>query len=214
MLRFKSVTIRRTRYNCCASFCPKTAASGLTRLNSFNTTVRTPWKNPGLKAPSSDSPTRPGSTVTSCSVGYICVASGAKTRWAPCSAQMATSRPRSRGYLSRAAPTSNCSGLTKTDTTSEPSCPEISRPRRSSARCPSCSAPMVGTRTTGAPMVARAVASPSMDLASMGIMESAPKGHLVVVARHRRPASEPRAPAQPSTGRARGRRRVPQARPT
>ena len=65
--RFKSATILRTSASCCASFSPKTATSGLTRLNSLSTTVSTPSKNPGLKAPSRMSPIEPGRTVTICS---------------------------------------------------------------------------------------------------------------------------------------------------
>ena len=144
-------TSARTSTSCCASFCPKTAMSGRTRLNSLSTTVSTPWKNPGRNSPSRISPVGPGSTMTSCSCGYI---SRTLRREHQVHAAPPRRRPgpasRVRGYLSRSSFGPNWSGLTKIETATVPPGPASSRARRSSARCPSCSAPIVGTRTTGA----------------------------------------------------------------
>ncbi|SKU56864.1 Uncharacterised protein [Mycobacteroides abscessus subsp. abscessus] len=82
--------------------------------------------------------------------GYIASAFGANTSSTPSSRNFATSESSVRGYASRSSPGPNCSGLTKMDTTT--TAPGTFRACRTSVRWPSCSAPMVGTKTIRRPV--------------------------------------------------------------
>ncbi len=132
--------------------------------NSFETTVATPSKWPGRDAPSQRSLTPRTDTVVaggSGQDGYISVTGGTKTRSAPASAQASRSRSSVLGYRAMSSGSPNCSGFTKmlTATTSH-----SARARAMREVCPSCSAPMVGTRPTTRP-VARARSSTSRQAA-------------------------------------------------
>ena len=112
------------------------------------TTTPTPPRCPGRQVPSRDADSPPKSREVTGAVGYISPVLGANTAAAPSAAQSRTSSSKSRGYASRSSPAPNCSGFTKIDTTVMS---VSATDRRSRLRCPSCSAPMVGTRPTAAP---------------------------------------------------------------
>ena len=113
----------------------------------MSTTVSTPWKKPGRLAPSSTSPSGPGLTRTSGSPsGYISSRAGAKTRSTP--ARPADLEVGFEGagvaveVLVRAE-------LQRVDEDRREHAGRRARGRpRSSASCPSCSAPIVITTPT------------------------------------------------------------------
>jgi hypothetical protein len=75
--------------------------------------------------------------------------SGAKRRSQPSSRSRAESRPKGRGYRAKSSFGPNWVGLTNRLVTTVPLVRARFLARRTSARCPSCKAPMVGTKTTG-----------------------------------------------------------------
>ena len=153
--KFKSRTMRRIIATCAASFCPKNAASGSTMLNSFATTVATPRKCPAREPPSnlSLSPSTVtqvvvGRTLLSAALPYISSTLGANNNSTPSRSNNSQSHSNVRGYFPRSSFAPNCVGFTKIEaaTTSDPS-----RAARTNDKCPSCSAPIVGTNPTRFP---------------------------------------------------------------
>ena len=117
-------------------------------LNSLVTTVATPSKWPGRELPHSPSVNPATETVVSGSAGtegYISSTGGAKTTSTPSAPAMARSPARSRGYRSRSSAGPNCSGLTKSETTTVS---WAARAARINERWPSWKAPIVGTNPT------------------------------------------------------------------
>ena len=139
----RSRAIFRSTATWAASFCPKNATSGWTISNSLLTTVATPRKCPGRDAPSSFPLSPSTSTNVFAPGGYISSTDGRKSSSTSSFSSSARSRGRSRGYLSRSSEGPNCRGLTKIDTAVAP---QRDFEARTSDRCPSCKAPMVGTK--------------------------------------------------------------------
>ena len=83
--------------SCCQSFSPNTATAGRTRAKSWVTTVATPRKCPGRRAPQSPSESPLTSTKVWCPGGYIAPGVGVKTASTPTPAHLARSPSRSRG---------------------------------------------------------------------------------------------------------------------
>ena len=135
---------RRTTATCCASFWPKYARCGRTRLKSFRQTVATPRKWPGRCSPSSMAPSCSTSTQVWKPGGYISSAvRGEEHVDARLLGELRRRAPRRAGTRPDRRPRSNWAGLTnRLATTSSFS----SRAARKSARWPSWSAPIVGTR--------------------------------------------------------------------
>ena len=135
--------------SCWKSFWPNTARCGRTAPKSFVTTVVTPRKWPGRCAPSSTS-----AQLARFHVGLE--ARRVHRRSGRCVDRVdaraaGTLRGRRRsgaGTRSKSSRTSNCSGLTKIDTTTTSA---RRRASSTSARCPACSAPIVGTNPTTRP---------------------------------------------------------------
>src|SRR5580692_4128443 len=152
--KFRSRTMRRTIATCAASFCPKKAASGSTMWNSLATTVVTPRKCPGRERPSSLSLKPSTVTQVTAPAGYISSTDGANSNstLSPCSSSR--SRSNDLGYFARSSLAPNCVGLTKMEAATRS---EDERAARTSERCPSWSAPIVGTnpRRFPAPRMAR-----------------------------------------------------------
>src|ERR671913_181416 len=131
--------------------------------NSLATTVATPAKWVGRRAPSSGSDTSATDTVVSIGVGYISSTPGVNSTSTPALSASPVSRSRSRGYFARSSPSPNCNGFTKIDATTT----WVSvRARRMRETWPSWSEPMVGTNPTRRP-TAR---SPSSSGASSAIV--------------------------------------------
>ena len=143
--RSRSAATRRSTTTCCASFQPKYAASGWTAMSSFTTIVATPSKCARPRtAPSNDSATWPATrTVVAKPVGYISAGAGAKTTSTPACSASRRSASSTRGYAARSAGSSNWVGLTNTDSTTVSFSDAAAD---SSERCPSCRAPIVGTK--------------------------------------------------------------------
>src|SRR5579872_27175 len=164
----RSRTILRTMAACAASFWPKTARSGCTMLNSLATTVVTPRKWPERERPSSLS-LNP-STVTQVEVpgGYISSTDGQNATSTLSACSRAESFSRVRGYLEKSSLGPNCMGLTKIETTTRSDCVCAAR---TSDRCPSCSAPMVGANPMRLPdrraSLLTAVISPAEEMVSI-----------------------------------------------
>jgi len=90
--------MRRMTSNCWKSFSPKKAHSARESANSFATTVHTPRKCPGRRAPHSGCASGPGSTYDWKPAGYISSGpAGAKTNDAPAASDLRRSPSRSRG---------------------------------------------------------------------------------------------------------------------
>src|SRR5512143_2086578 len=141
---FRSRAIRRMTASCWKSFSPKTATCGFPIISSFATTVATPRKWPGRKAPHSPFET----SITSMKVwnpcGYMSATAGRKTAEVPAARSIERSRASSRGYFSKSSPGPNCVGLTKivAATASQP----CSRAIRTRLTCPSRRYAIVGAR--------------------------------------------------------------------
>ena len=133
----------RNTPTCAASFWPKNARSGRTISNSLQTTVVTPRKCPGRELPSSLLLRSSTSTTVLAPDGYISATEGMKSKSTLKSSSNATSRSRVRGYLAKSSVGPNCNGLTKIDTAVTSHC---DFDFRTSERCPSCKAPIVGTK--------------------------------------------------------------------
>jgi hypothetical protein len=116
--------------------------------NSLVTTVATPSKCPGRCTPQSGSASDPTRTRVCSPAGYISEGVGANTASAPAAVSFATSPSRSRGYFARSSVGPNCVGLTKIVAATNCARARASETRR---RCPSWSAPIVGTRPTRLP---------------------------------------------------------------
>ena len=136
--------MRRITASCWKSFSPNTATSGRTASNSLATTVATPSKWPGRAAPSQRS-RQPGDMDRGREAGRIDVARppGIHSRSQPaCSSMRASSLSLPRIALEILAGRRTAVGLTKIVATT------VSARRfasSTSARCPACSAPIVGT---------------------------------------------------------------------
>src|ERR1700735_392003 len=128
---------------CCASLRPKKAVWGLTISNNFRTTVATPSKWPGLARPSQRSLRPLTATEVLNPAGYISSADGAKRTSTPRFARASRSASKVRGYFLRSSAGPNCFGFTKMDTTTGEHFRFASRTRE---KCPSCNAPIVGTK--------------------------------------------------------------------
>src|SRR5690349_20271634 len=111
--------------------------------NSFETTVVTPRKCPGLDAPSSRSLNPSTVTQVLAPAPYISSADGVNTTSVPSLRNISQSRSSERGYFARSSVGANCVGFTKIETTTSP---QRLFAARASDRCPACSAPIVGTR--------------------------------------------------------------------
>ena len=134
---------------CWMSFCPKTATSGWTMLNSFATTVSTPVKWPGRAAPSHRDASDVGTTVTArpAPIDLVRLRREQQVDAARLGQLRIAARGRAdSGRNPRSGP--NCSGLTKMLMHDDAA---RSRARSTSARCPSCSAPIVGTSAIRSP---------------------------------------------------------------
>ena len=107
------------------------------------TTVVTPPKCPGRESPSYRRVRRCTDTAVSKSGGYISWVLGMKTASTPAAWQSRRSSASERGYRSKSSSGPNCRGFTKMPTATAS---QASRAARISERCPSCNAPMVGTR--------------------------------------------------------------------
>ena len=84
--------------SCWASFWPKKALSGVTMLNSLETTVQTPLKWVGRVLPHRALGISDWiSTKVAAPSGYISSTEGWNTREAPCASSRAQSRSKSRG---------------------------------------------------------------------------------------------------------------------
>mmetsp|Transcript_31943 Transcript_31943/g.51582 ORF Transcript_31943/g.51582 Transcript_31943/m.51582 type:complete len:205 (+) Transcript_31943:542-1156(+) len=148
MQRSRTILLRTT--HCCASLAPKKAISGSTMLNSLQTTVAIPLKNPSLPprdgSPSSISEQFSTLTKVLLPGGYISSVFGMKTRSTPpTDSSLRKSPSTSRGYDERSSVGANWVGFTKMLTTVYlHSC----LLRFTSDRCPSCKYPIVGTKPT------------------------------------------------------------------
>src|SRR5258708_27995291 len=112
--------------------------------------VATPVKCPGREAPSNRSPTFDTVTVVTEPFGYISAASGAnKTSTLSVSSDL-QSASNVRGYFAKSSPGANCSGFTKMEATTVS---HSDRARRTKDRCPSCKAPIVGTKPSTEPLI-------------------------------------------------------------
>src|SRR3989449_8303088 len=111
-------------------------------FRSFVTTVVTPPKCPGRESPSYRRVRRCTETAVSKSGRYISWARGRKTASTPPDRQRRRSCTSERGYRSKSSSGPNCRGFTKMLTATAS---QASLAARISKRCPSCSAPMVGT---------------------------------------------------------------------
>src|SRR6202020_3393232 len=105
-------------------------------------TVPTPRKCSGRALPSQFSAGPPTTTVVDSPGGYIVTTSGIHRTWQPQASSLARSPASSRGYLARSSFGPNCNGLTKIEATTP--APDTAA-ARTSASCPECSAPIVGT---------------------------------------------------------------------
>src|ERR1700723_311429 len=144
------------RRACCASLRPKKAVWGLAISNNFRTTVATPSKCPGLARPSQRSH-RPWTDIEVLNpTGYISSAEGAKRTSTPRFARASRSASKVRGYFLRSSAGPNCFGFTKTDTTTGE---HLRLASRTSEKCPSCNAPMVGTRPIGRSLISDSLAT-------------------------------------------------------
>ena len=127
---------------CCASLRPKYAKCGCTISSSFSTTVVTPRKWPGRDLPSSRSLNPSTCTYVENPGGYISAASGRNSPSIFAASSFAVSASIGRGYLDKSSFGPNCFGFKNMDAyTGEHSFFALS----TSARCPACSAPIVGT---------------------------------------------------------------------
>src|SRR5580693_139124 len=177
--KFRSRTMRRTMATCAASFCPKKAASGSTMWNSLATTVVTPRKCPGRERPSSLPLSSSTVTQVIAPAGYISSTDGANSNSTPSFSNRSRSCPKSRGYFDRSSLGPNCVGFTKIDaaTISQDAFAALTRDR-----CPSCSAPMVGTNPNRLPRrVARQAARISSMVLQILIADFPSRGRLLVV---------------------------------
>src|SRR6202046_5455910 len=141
---------------CCASLRPKKAVWGPTISNNFRTTVATPSKCPGLARPSQRSH-RPWTDIEVLNpTGYISSAEGANSTSTPRFARASRSASKVRGYFLRSSAGPSCFGFTKMDTmTGE----HLRLASRTSEKCPSCNAPMVGTRPIGRSLICDSLAT-------------------------------------------------------
>src|SRR5580700_3334757 len=146
--KFRSRTMRRTMATCAASFCPKKAASGSTMWNSLATTVVTPRKWPGRERPSSLLLSPSTVTQVTAPAGYISSTDGANSSATPSLSRSSRSRSKLRGYFARSSLSPNCAGFTKIDAATAS---QEALAACTSDKCPSCSAPMVGTNPNRLP---------------------------------------------------------------
>ena len=119
------------------------AMSGNSWISNFVTTVTTPTKNPGLDVAQRQSVSLEMTTVVDASGWYISDAFGAKRRSTPIATSFLISLFSSLGYSSKSSSGRNCLGFTNivAITRLHFCCAILIRDR-----CPSCKAPIVGTK--------------------------------------------------------------------
>src|SRR5882757_1980874 len=133
--------------------------------------VATPVKCPGREAPSNRSPTSDTVTVVTEPFGYISAASGAnKTSTLSASSDL-QSASNVRGYFAKSSPGANCSGFTKMEATTVS---HSDRARRTKDRCPSCRAPIVGTKPSTKRLVRKSRQTPCISATVLTIRTAVP----------------------------------------